>query len=215
MKNKKTIIVLFIVIAILSLSMLSYLYFFKGSKDVIEEPENIPEMVDAISEYGYELEDRDTELFKATYEELKTILKQEIVNYEEYAKLLSQLYIIDLYTLSNKVNKYDVGGGDYVFSESRNNFELKARDTIYKYVEDNSNNTRKQELPEVASTQVESIEEDKYKLGEKNYLGYKINIKWEYTKEEDYDKEAVIYIIKDENKLYIVEQKTDNSSNKK
>lgn len=206
---KKGIIITIIVILIIgALGTGGYFYFINQKQnEPIEEKK--PEMLDTIDSFGYKLEDRDTELFKEIYEELKNILLEEKIDYSKYAELLSKLYIIDLYTINNKISKYDVGGADYIYPDSKENFELKVRDTMYKYVEDNSNNSRNQDLPEVKLIQTETLEEVKYTLNEKKYDGYKVNVKWEYTKEEDYDKETNLFLIKDKNKLYIVEQKNN------
>ena len=202
---KKVLIGIMIAIAVIGASMLGYMYYRNSNKTELV-PENKPEQLDSIDSFEYKLEDRDTALFKEEYEKLKNVLLAETIDYEEYAKLLSQLYIIDLYTINNKVSKYDVGGGDYVYPKSRDNFELKVRDTIYKYLEDNSFNTRNQNLPEVSTIEVERIEETKYKIEETEYKGYKLNLKWEYTKEEEYDKTSIISVIRDKDKLYIAEQ---------
>ena len=203
---KKVLIGLFIAIFIVSAAIFGYIYY-KSHQKVEDVPQNKPELVEAIDAYGYKLEDRDTALFKEVFEELKTTLKEEKIDYSLYAKLLSELYIIDFYTISNKVSKYDVGGGDYVHPDYRDNFELKARDTIYKYVEDNSYNTRNQDLPEVKSITETEVTDSEYTLNEKKYASYKVSIKWDYTSENEYDTEAILFLIKYENKLYVVEQK--------
>ena len=206
MKNKRSIIVIVVLLLFIVGGVFGYMYY-KSHKPVEEVPDNKPELVEAIDAYGYKLEDRDTELFKGIFEELKAVLSEEIIDYSKYAELLSKLYIVDVYTISNKLSKYDVGGGDYVNPEYRDNYELKLRDTLYKYVEDNSSNTRNQDLPEVASIEVISVDENSYSIGENKYSGYKVSLKWEYIKEEEYDKEATVYLIKEKDKLFVVEQK--------
>jgi len=170
-----------------------------------EEPKQVTEVA-SISGYGYVLEDRDTLLYKETFEKLAEELKSDSINEEEYAKLLGMLYIIDLYTIDNKLNKYDVGGVDFIWPLTKENFKLKVQDTIYKYVEDNSFGKRNQSLPEVTAINVESIKEEKVKVGEEKYDGYKINMTWEYKVDMGYDTNCELVLVKNDDKIYVVEQ---------
>ena len=54
-----------------------------------------------------------------------------------------------------------------------------------------------------ANRELEALD---YKIEETEYKGYKVNLKWEYTKEEEYDKSSIIIVIRDKDKLYIAEQ---------
>ncbi len=170
-----------------------------------EEPKQVTEVA-SISGYGYVLEDRDTPLYKETFEKLAEVLKQDTIDEEEYAKLLGMLYIIDLYTIDNKLNKYDVGSMDFVWPDAKENFKLKVQDTIYKYVEDNSFDKRNQSLPVVSAVNVEDIKEDKIKVGEEKYEGYKMNMTWEYTTDMGYDKNCELVLVKNDGKIYVVEE---------
>ena len=182
-------------------------YFYMQSKKTPEgEVVNKTNVLESIEEYGYSLEDRDSPLFKRTFEELRDELSSEEVDYEKYALLLSKLYIIDLYTIDNKINQYDIGSLEFVSPEVKENFELKVKNTIYKYVEDNSYNTRNQELPHVDSFQVEEVVAEEVKVPSGNVSGYSVKLSWVYSKDLGYDKEAVIKLIKDDKKLYIVKQ---------
>ena len=113
--------------------------------------ENIKEaqVIDSINSFEYTLDDRDTKLMKDNYQELKEVLKENPINDEKYASSIAKLFIIDLFTLDNKVNKYDVGAIEYVYPDARSNFKLNATDTIYKNVVIKSN--RKNKLPIVKS----------------------------------------------------------------
>src|SRR5574344_723307 len=101
--------------------------------------------VDKISGYSYTLKSNSTTLYKQEFKSLKTNLEGKTVNDEEYAKSVAKMFIIDLYTISNKVNKYDVGGNEFVFPTALKSYKANVEDTIYKFVEDNSSNTRNQE----------------------------------------------------------------------
>lgn len=208
--NKKykigLIILILISIVILIFGIVNVLNNTSKSKENIEQ-------LDFIKEYGYSLDKRDTKIMKDKFKELKEVLKNDNVNYEEYAKLLSSLYVIDLFTLTNKVNKYDIPSLEYIIEENRENFSNNISDTIYKYIIDNSDKKRKQELPEVIDVNVKELEEIKYKYNDKEYDGYKVDIEWSYKEDLGYDKKAMIRLIRSDNKLYIVGYEPSEASN--
>jgi len=206
MGKKRLRILIFIAILILIIiGILTYFFITERNKD---KKENTPvtNVVDIIKGYDYTLEDRDSQIFKEKFNELKVTLQTGNIDYEKYASLLSELYIIDLYTISNKENKYDVGGTEFVYPEAEENYELKVRDTIYKYVEDNSNKKRIQNLPEVISIEVLEINEDNFKVNDKEFEGYTVKLNWNYKEDLSYDDSAAVSLVKEENKLYIIEQ---------
>lgn len=207
-KNKIWIIAISLVILFSILGYLAYNIFFKkeAKKDELNNETNITE----INGYGITLTDNDTALYKTEFEVLKANLESENIDYQEYAKSIAKLYIIDLYTINNKVNKYDVGGLEFVYEGAKDNYVTNVTDTLYKYVEDNSKNKRKQELPVVSSINVESINEATYKVNSENitYNAYKIKVTWDYEKDLGYDKTAEVIIINKDNHLYVVEENT-------
>ena len=160
-KKKKIIIIVSIVVVILII--IGVIAWFLLKKDETNEmPVNTIEVLDSINGYDYKLEDRDTELYKEKFLELKSVLESDVIDYESYAKLLAELYVIDLYTIDNKVSKYDVGSLEFIYPEDQEEFKNKVIDTIYKLVEDNATNKRKQELPEVMKTEVKELENTTY-----------------------------------------------------
>ena len=207
-KNKIWIITISLVILFSILGYLAYNIFFKkeAKKDETSNETNITE----INGYGITLTDNDTALYKTEFEMLKANLESENIDYQEYAKSIAKLYIIDLYTINNKVNKYDVGGLEFIYEGAKDNYITNVTDTLYKYVEDNSKNKRKQELPVVSSVSVDSINEATYKVNSENitYNAYKIKVTWDYEKDLGYDKTAEVIIINKDNHLYVVEENT-------
>ncbi len=187
-------------------SILIYL-FIKNLNANKETVINKTENVDTIEKYGYNLEDRDSTLFKEIFLNLKDSLSVSEIDYQKYAEYLSELYIIDLYSIDNKINQYDVGALEYVLPDIKDNFELKVKDTLYKYVEDNSDDKRKQDLPEVSSIEVKSVTDTSYKYNDQDYESYEIELNWEYYKDLGYDTEATVVLIKSDDILYVVEQK--------
>lgn len=192
---------IFIVIAILLIiSFLVYKLLKNNNTN-----DNI-KVVDSIEKYGYNLDDRDSALMKSKYEELKKVLNSDEIDYEEYAKILAELFIIDLFTLNNKINKYDVGGTEYVYPDAIENFKLNVEDTIYKHMENNSSGKRKQNLPEVSSIDVLSTEVGEYTIGDTDtFDAYIVDLAWEYASDLGYDDNATVTLVKMEDKLYVVE----------
>lgn len=207
MSNKKRKIILSIIAFLIIAGISCVVILFRSSiNNVITKKKASSEVIDTIKGYGYTLEKRDTKLFKDKFNNLKKVLSSDDVDFEEYAKDLSMLYIIDLYTINNKDSKYDVGSTEYIYEAAKENYELKVRDTLYKYVEEKTKK-RTQKLPEVSDILVKDIKESTYELNDKEYEGYTVDLTFEYVEDLDYDEEATIVLIKDNDKLYIVEQK--------
>ena len=196
---KKILLIIIVLLILLVISLIVYKLLNNNS-----DKEDI-KVVDSIEKYGYNLDDRDSALMKSKYEELKKVLNSDEINYEEYAKILSELFVIDLFTMNNKINKYDVGSVEYVYTDSVDNFKLNVEDTIYKHMENNSDGKRKQELPEVKSIEVVSINSDEFEIDEESYESFVVDLDWNYVKDLSYDNTATITLINLDNKLYVVE----------
>ena len=52
---------------------------------------------------------------KTEFDVLKANLESDTIDEEAYALSIAKLFIIDLYTMNNKINKYDIGGIEYVY----------------------------------------------------------------------------------------------------
>ena len=199
-KYKRILIIILIVVLLAIISFVIYKILLNNKTE-----EEVVNVVDSISEYGYNLDDRDTELMKSTYEELKNILNSDEIDYELYASALARLFVIDLFTMDNKINKYDVGSTEYVYPDALENFKLNVEDTLYKHMENNSSGKRKQDLPEVSSIDVLSTETGEYTIGENSFDSYIVNLSWQYVSDLGYDNNALITLINLDNKLYVVE----------
>lgn len=206
MQNKslnkdKLIIIFFVLVGIMIFAVLGskiYVDFFKNSVSQNSE-------LARLDLYGYTLDKSDTDLYKNNFKELEDALSEKNINYEKYASLLSKLYIIDFYTLNNKISSTDIGALEFIYPEAEDNFKLKAKDTLYKYIEVNFDVKRKQELPEVKEVTIGDVIESSYTYKDKTYEAYKINCNWSYLKDLGYQNSATLTIIKDGTKLYIVE----------
>ena len=202
-KIRKSIMVLMILIVI------GVGGYFVATKILFKKKEDAPvqviQVTSSIERYGYTLEDRDTDLFKKNFEELKELLNQEEYDKEEYLTLMSKLLIIDLYTINNKLSRYDIGGLEYVYEGARASFKTVAENTIYKTVENNLDGTRNQELPEVEEIEITDISEYKFTMPDESTVeGYRVKASWSYVKSLGYDTAATLVFIPDGEKLGMV-----------
>lgn len=198
-KLKKLLIILIILVIIAIIGILVYNFFFKNKEEEVKVIKSIPE-------YGYDLRENETKLYKDEFEKLDDILSKNDVDYEEYAKEIAKLFIIDFYTLSNKQSKNDIGGTDFIKESMRDNFIEEARSTFYRYIEVLSDN-RNQDLPEVSEIKSVKIEDTSFTYSDDTVddNAYRVTISWDYKEDFGYETEANMIIVKEDKKLYIVE----------
>lgn len=71
----------------------------------------------------------------------------------------------------------------FVSTNYVDNFTLKASDTVYKYIEHNLYNDRKQNLPIVVSSSIKELENTTYKYGKINdQKAYEVTVNLEYKR---------------------------------
>ena len=201
-KLKKKVIVLLILIVIL-ISLVSGLIIYMNHP---KKPDNpvAKKVVDKIPEYGYVLESNKTKLYQDLFKSLVDVLKEEEVNEEEYAKLISQMAVSDFYNLDNKLSKNDIGGTQFIRKKNVSNFVLEASETVYKYVEQNLEGNRKQELPIVTNVEASNVKQIKYKY--KNISddkAYQVTVKLTYKKDLGYPKQVIVKLLHTDKKLEI------------
>lgn len=198
-KLKKLLIILIILVIIAIIGILVYNFFFKNKEEEVKVIKSIPE-------YGYDLRENETKLYKDEFEKLDDILSKNDVDYEEYAKEIAKLFIIDFYTLSNKQSKNDIGGTDFIKESMRDNFIEEARSTFYRYIEVLSDN-RNQDLPEVSEIKSVKIEDTSFTYSDDTVddNAYRVTISWDYKEDFGYETKANMIIVREDKKLYIVE----------
>lgn len=199
MKNNKKIIIMFIIIGVLLFGFLGYKVYndFFSSKDKTK-------LVDSIDLYGYTLDSTDSDLFKSEFEILRKTLNEDSINYEEYAKSISKLFIIDLYTINNKKGSTDIGGTEFIFEDLKENFKENMGATLYRNVETNIYGNRTQKLPIVSEITVSSIEKSEYIYNDTKYDGYTVSLSWKYKEGLGYQSSIKLTLIESNKKLYIV-----------
>lgn len=198
--NFKTILIVVLVILFICLGLCI--------KDIIGVLNNSTKQVEILANiegYDYSLNENDSEYFKEKFMLLKDELKKDKINEENYASLVSELFVIDFFSLDSSLNKNDIGGIQFIYKDYQSDFVNYAKDGIYKYVENNIYNDRKQELPLVKNTEIKSIEEQEvtFKNDVNDDKAYVVKVLIEYEKDLEYPKEVELTVIHSNNKLEI------------
>ncbi len=203
-KKYKVLLVIIMLVLIALIGIYVYFQFFRVVTES-EPPMNEVIVTNTIDNYGYNLEDRDTELFKEKFEKLKNLLNTEDFEEEDYVKLVSELFIIDLFTIDNKISRYDIGGVEYMYSTAVESFKSVIDSSIYKAVENNLDNSRTQQLPVVSTIEVTDVSETTYTMPDDSVInGYKVNLSWTYEVNLGYDSKAVLIVVPDGEKMGVI-----------
>ncbi|MGN1000498.1 MAG: hypothetical protein ACI4OG_01005 [Bacilli bacterium] len=202
MKKKKNIILVCVLLIVILVIAIGYWFFTNFYNKPVEEAK----VVSKIDGYNYNLYDNQTKNYKELFEELNDLLTSDSVDEEKYVELISKMFIIDFYTLDNKLTNLNIGGVDFVHSSIVSNFKEKANDTIYKYVKSNIYGDRKQELPIVDEVTVENIEQKAFKYDDtSDSKAYYVKVKWTYKKDLGYEENKTLIFVHEDKKLSLVE----------
>ena len=160
-----------------------------------------------IKEYGYTLKSTRNDKYKEMFQELKDILSKKNVDEKAYLEQISKMFIMDFYTLNDKLANTDVGGIDFVHADAKTNFLEKSEDTVYKYVENDIYGNRDQKLPEVTDVTIESTENIEYTIGTDftDDNAYQVEVSIKYKEDMDYPTKATLTFVHEDNKLSLVE----------
>ena len=204
-KNIKRLIIILIIIIALAAGIF-VVSKLMPKKEVIKEAK----VLNTIDDYGYILKDNKSKNYQALFKELIKILEKEEVDEQLYVSKLSEMFIVDFYSLADKSAKTDVGGVDIVHPDVLSNFLTNAENTFYKYVESNIYINREQSLPEVGTVTVETVDKTPYTYNNvTDENAYSVKVNWTYTEEEfsTYQKQATLTFVHQDKKLYLVELK--------
>ena len=178
--NKKTKKILLIICIIVLIYFIGGIFYANKPKKNNVKKEVKQSLT--IKGFNYILYEDDLGVYKSEFKLLKKNLENKEIDYEEYAKSISKMFIITLYSLDTKDNMYDVGGEEFIYPDYVENYKLNVQNTL------------------------DSIEPTKFTFNEKTYDGYKTKSKIEYVEDLGYDKEAEIILVRDDKYLYIVEK---------
>lgn len=164
------------------------------------------QVLESIKGYNYELNENDSEYFKKLFKQLKKELESNEIDEEEYAELVAKLFVVDFYSLEYAINKNDVGGKQFVYSDYQEDFVKFAKDSVYDTVENNVYGKRKQDLPNINSVEIENIEKNSYNSdGDfSDEDAYYIDVNITYDEDMDYPTTCSLIIAHSNDKLEIV-----------
>ncbi len=198
-KKKVTIFAVILVLIIAAICLVLFL----GNKNKSDNTIKV-ESEDTIEGYDYTLDSNETKYYKQLFKELKEVLEADEVDQDKYAELVVKLFVADFYNLDNKISKNDIGGTQFVYKDFRGDFEKLAAGSMYKNVESNLDNKRKQELPEVVKVSVEKVDGEPFTYGDNtDNEAYTINFDIEYKDDLGYQTSGTITLIHNDKKLEV------------
>ncbi len=200
--KRRTDIKILIFLILIGLALFGYLGY-RVYNDFFKS-KNTHKPIDSIELYEYTLSNNDTSVYKDNFKALSKVLNAKPIDYTEYAKLISKLFIIDLYTLNNKMGSTDIGGVEFLHKDLRDNFKENIGASLYKFMENNLDGKRTQKLPEVKDVTIDNIIESKYTYKNTVYDGYIVDVSWTYVVDLGYETKAKLTLINDKDILYIV-----------
>lgn len=203
LKKKPLFIALAVVLVVLLLGAFGiYQVFFKSDKE-----KQVVKVADKITDgYGYTITDTATKYSKDIFKKLKTELSKATPNEKKYAELESQLFLSEFFTLSNKTNRNDVGGVQFVYKAYQESFIKTAMNGIYHYVENNIYGDREQELPEVVNVDVINVTQKEFTLNDDviDDKAYYVDLTISYAKDLGYQKTCTLVLVHNDKRLEIV-----------
>ena len=203
MRLKKKVKVILVIAIILILTGVGFIAY----ESIKPKTVKTATVENEIKDYGYTLKSTRNDRYKKMFQELKDILDKKNVDEEEYLRQISKMFIMDFYTLDDKLANTDVGGIDFVHTNAKTNFLEKSEDTVYKYVYTYIYCNRDQELPEVTEVTIENIENIEYTIGTDftDDNAYQVEVSIEYKEDMDYPTKATLIFVHEDNKLSLVE----------
>lgn len=208
-KKKRRLKATPIIILIFVVALLILLYCVKDIYSSLKSSttEEV-KILNEIKEYSYTLEETDSAYVTEMFKKLEKELNQEVIDEENYATIISKMFLADFFTLNSAINKNNVGGEQFVYSKYKESFLKNAKDTVYRYVENNIYETRKQELPIVSEVEVTKIEQKLYDSDEiTDAKAFYVDATISYKEDMGYQTEANLIIVHSNNKLEIAVMK--------
>lgn len=191
--------------ALISLFLIfGIVFYFYGTLQRKEEPVNVSKVENNIPDYEYYINDNASTYYKDEFAKLKEILEADEIDDNAYITQLAKVFVIDLLSLNNKINKYEVTSSQYFNATKKDMFINKVVDNFYDYIEDNAYNDRKQLLPEVSEVIMNELKTTTYKMKEESIPAYEISADVTYVSDLGYDKKVDVILTKEDNKYSVV-----------
>ena len=121
--NRKRIAIIKIIIILIGLFFVAGIALYLVGR-LIRKPEivNVSKVENTIESYNYIINDNASNYYKDEFEKLKDMLNSDTWDKLEEAKLIAKLYTIDLLSLNNKINKYEVTSSQYFYPSKKEYF---------------------------------------------------------------------------------------------
>ncbi len=208
-KISKKKVSIFVIIVILIIAAITFFIFLDSKKD---DTETIKvEDVDTIEGYDYTLKSNSTKYFKDLFKQLKECLEADEIDEDEYAELVSKMFIADFFNLDNKISKNDVSGVQFVYEGFRDDFIKLVSTSIYKNVESNLYDDREQNLPVVTNVSIEKGDNTTFTYGDQtDDNAYVMNFEIEYDEDLDYQTSGTLTLIHNDKKLEVAAMEETN-----
>ncbi len=208
--NKNSVVksIVFVIVVIVVVSLIGIASYYILINNDNKKAKETNKSIDEISGYNIRLNERDSEEYKTEFENLKNILASSNIDEDSYAESVAKLFVIDLYTMDTKINKYDIGGLELVIPEFRENYSVNVTNTLYKYLNDNTDGKRSQNLPHVSKVDVIKTDKKEYTINgvATPYSAYVFNMKVTYKYDLGYDSEVEVIVVFKDNFMYVVEK---------
>ena len=171
-----------------------------------ENIETVKNEVIELDNYNYFIHGNATKYEKKLSEELKKILSVDEVVYEDYASVITKLFLSDLFTLSNKNSSSDITSSQYVYTDYQDMYKIIVKDSIYSNIEINLGEERKQSLPTVTNVDISSVNRNVFSLNKVKIdeQAFYIRANISYEKDLGYPNVYEVVIVKNDNLLQIV-----------
>ena len=199
-KNRSFVVwlIAFLVVLVVGIGYYCYREFFSHAGQAVT-------VVSQMEDYPYYLNSNATRIYKKYYKELEKELEDKRIDEKNYVSLLARLFAIDFYTLSNKVSNQDVGGVQFVASSLVERFRAEASDGFYKYIENNFNGKRKQDLPEIKQVDISDVKMTSYEKGEfQDSSAYQVMVSLTYVEDLDYPETVTLTFVHQNSLLVLV-----------
>lgn len=206
-KNKLKLYFRYIILSlVMSIIIFSGIFYFNLNSLSSSEGEQV-----VYSNKYYVLRGKPTSLQKDLFKEMSAQVDKNIEVDMDLIELVVKNFVADYYTWSNKQGPYDIGGGEYIFSNENLNFKQSARRYFYSNMEAYLNDGIEiSELMEVESiTTNDASYSTAYDYYGQEYTSFYVEANWKY-KEKTIDTSiyptfaAFTIILKDDGRYEIV-----------
>lgn len=197
MQDQNRFFTVFIVILSLFVVVFGGYYAYGAAQDMNK---GLKPQIDKRAQYP--LRKNATELQKEIHKDLLTAIKEQPLDKELVASLISKSFIADYFTWTNKLQFNDVGGLFYIQEDHRKSVYDKSLDTFYHDLQLHLKEKTVEETLEVSRINTK-VEEITIEMDEKDIQAYLVETSWVYQESEildleEYQTKTFIKVIEDE-----------------